>query len=255
MALPINTVNQTQVNQKEAKASELKKSQDMFFKLLMTQLKCQDVENTVDMNQMTQQIFQMNELQTLMSIDSKLDGLNESMSGGAAFNLASNMIGKYALTQNDKITVSRDNSATPISYIVDGNGQPVDVIMKVLDNKGNIISENKMNDANSNMMQNFELKFINPDGNLSVEEGVYKVHILAYDKKSGSPLKSQIYTANKIEQATPDGNFINSVGDNIKLAEILALQASPMPISGEHNPFANNKHLTQNINDLLRYKA
>ena len=76
----LNIVNNKPSTQqdKDPKLAEMKKAQNMFFKLLTTQLQCQDIENTVDMNQMTQQIFQMNELQTLIAIDHKLTRISIS---------------------------------------------------------------------------------------------------------------------------------------------------------------------------------
>ncbi len=255
MLIPTKNIDGFNSSQKDIKAAEIKKSQDMFFKLLMAQLKSQDVENTVDMNQMTQQIFHMNQLQTLMSIDNKLDDLNENLHGSSAFNLGSNIIGKYAMTENDQIVVSNNEMEIPVSYIIDGNRQPVNIVMKVVDSQGKMIFENKIEDSSSNVMQNFDLKFKNPDGSLSVSEGIYKVHILACDKNTKAPLISHVYTPHKIEQTTSGGQFILSDGTEIKLENILALQASPMALSSQYNPLVKSKHDTQSINELLKLKA
>ena len=107
--MSINQINSNTIQKTDPKMAEMKKTQNLFWKLLTTQLKCQDIDNTVDMNQMTQQLFQMNELQTLIAIDHKLDEMNHSLKSSELGGIASNIVGKYALTKTDKIAVNSEN--------------------------------------------------------------------------------------------------------------------------------------------------
>lgn len=235
---------------KDERIAEMKKAQNMFFKLLTTQLQCQDIENTVDMNQMTQQIFQMNELQTLIAIDHKLDEMNDNIKASSASNIASNMIGKYALTQGDTIAVNENDSLLPISYIIDSLGE-AEAIIKVCDDKGNVVHEAKIDSIIGNKMENLQLQFRDQSGMLSVPEGIYKVTISAYDKKDKKPLRNEIYTTNKIIQSIKDGDFIMNNNERIKLNQVIAIQDSPRPMAGNYNPFATIEN-KMTISDLIK---
>jgi flagellar basal-body rod modification protein FlgD len=245
--MSVNQINSNTPQKNDPRAVELKKAQNMFFKLLTTQLQCQDIENTVDMNQMTQQIFQMNELQTLISIDHKLDEMNQSLKSNESAGMAGNMVGKYAATKTDKIAVNNENAVVPVSYIIDGNA-PADVQIKVLDDKGHMIYETILTDIMANEMQNFELNFRDQNGNLSVPAGIYKVQVLANNKKDKRALTSQVYNTNKIQQAMNNGEFIMSNNQQIKLADIAAIQITPLPLT--NNPY-KTKEDKMNIQDLM----
>ncbi len=249
----LNSVNNKVNTQqdKDARVVEMKKAQNMFFKLLTTQLQCQDIENTVDMNQMTQQIFQMNELQTLIAIDHKLDEMNQNIKDGEIGGMASNMVGKYVLTRTDEITVNEGNPTLPVSYIIDGTGE-VDATMRVVDQNNNLIHEAKLTDVIPNEMQNFELNFRDPNGALSVDAGIYKVQILAYDKKDRRPLTTEIYNTNKIQQSIKGGDFIMSNNQLIKLQDIVSIQDKPSPLTHNPNVKQNGK---MTIQDLMKIKS
>lgn len=248
----LNSINSknNQLQAKDERLAEMKKAQNMFFKLLTTQLQCQDIENTVDMNQMTQQIFQMNELQTLIAIDHKLDEMNDNIKVSNAANIAGNIIGKYALSKTDTIAVNENDSLLPISYIVDNIGE-AEALIKVFDDGGNIVHEAKIDSIVGNKMENLRLQFRDQSGSLSVPEGIYKVTISAYDKKDKKPLRNEIYTTNRIVQSTNNGDFIMSNNERIKLNQIIALQELPTPMAGNYNPFANIEN-KMTISDLIK---
>ena len=223
--MSINQINTNTSHRVDSRVAEIKKTQDMFFKLLITQLKCQDLDNTVDMTQMTQQLFQMNELQTILDIKYKLDDVNQNLQ---SHNLGS-MIGKYIVSKTDQISISNDNAVMPLSYIIDGNSNS-NVRIDVLDNKNNIISQYDLSDIRPNEMQNFELNFRNQDGSLSIPEGIYTVQVLAYDQQNKAIRQSQVYNVNKIQQAMNNGDFILSNNQKILLRDIIAIQAEPLSL-------------------------
>ncbi len=235
------------------KMAEMKKTQQMFFKLLTAQLKCQDLDNTVDMNQMTQNIYQMNELQTLMSIDYKLDGIATGLNKSGSLPTASNMIGKFALTRGDSIAIDAQSSEIPISYIVDSHSQNVSATIKIMDPSGNLVHQAQLENIKGNAMQNFILQVKDQNGKLNIPEGVYKVQFLAtnQDKK---PVAAEMFTANKIQQAMMDGKFIMSNGQKIAEADIFAIQESPLAIELDYNPFAKGK-LKQSVAELMRLRS
>jgi flagellar basal-body rod modification protein FlgD len=250
----LNSINSkgNQLQAKDERLAEMKKSQNMFFKLLTTQLQCQDIENTVDMNQMTQQIFQMNELQTLIAIDHKLEEINSNVSSNSSANIANTMLGKYGLTETNKVAVSNNDGTIPISYIIDSN-DVVEAAIKVSDEAGNVVHEGKIENVNGNQMANIELQFRDELGNLYLPEGIYNVHILAYDRQSKKPLRTQIYAANKIEQVmNNDGSLIMKNNEKIRPEQIIALQDSPKAISINYNPFLASSNNNMSITDLIK---
>lgn len=234
------------------KLAEMKKTQQMFFKLLTTQLKCQDIDNTVDMNQMTQNIYQMNELQTLMSIDYKLDSITKDFQKNGSIASASNMIGKFALTKGDSISVDSNSSEIPVSYIVDGIGKNVSATVRLVDDNGQVVHEAKLDSIQGNAMENFVFNVKDANGNLTIPEGTYKVQLLATDSDN-KPVRAEMFTTNRIQQALMDGNFIMSNGQKIRITDIFAIQESPVTVQLDYNPFVQGK-IKQSITELMNLK-
>lgn len=247
--MSINQINPNSTPKIDPKVTEMKKAQNMFFKLLTTQLQCQDIENTVDMNQMTQQIFQMHELQTLMEIKHQLHDMNHNLESNGAANMASNIVGKYAMTKTNEIAVSHDHEVLPISYIINGNNSQnnkAEVKINFLNHNNQLVHQVNLSDIKMNEMQNFNLQLRNQDGSLSMPEGIYKVQVLAHDKKSNLELTSEIYNVNKIQQVMNNGDFILNNNQNITMSDIIAIQAKPLPLL--YNPYNKQE---MKINDLI----
>jgi flagellar hook assembly protein FlgD len=232
------------------KLAEMKKNQQMFFKLLTTQLKCQDIDNTVDMNQMTQNIYQMNELQTLMSIDYKLDGITRDFQKNGSIASASNMIGKFALTKSDSISVDSSSSEIPVSYITDSMGRKATV--RLVDESGQVVHEAKLENIQGNAMENFVFNVKGADGMLTIPEGTYKVQLLATDSDN-KPVRAEMFTTNRIQQALMDGSFIMGNGQKIKISDIFAIQETPVAVQLDYNPFAEGK-IKQSITELMNLR-
>lgn len=226
----------------EKRMAEMKKTQQMFFKLLMTQLKCQDIENTVDMNQMTQSLFQMNELQTLISIDGKLSDIDENLKLGERFGTASNMIGKYVLTKTNHVNI--DQSTLPLNYLVKGEENSVNAMIRVINSNGNVVYEKSLKNVPTNSIQNLELNFA--EGNTdTIPSGVYEIQVLAHDQNRNA-LSSEVYTVNKINQFLSHGEFIMNNHQKIKLEDVLAIQDQPSVTNLEYK----KDRLKQNIEEF-----
>lgn len=237
---------------RNAKLAELKKTQQMFFKLLTTQLKCQDIENTVDMNQMTQNIYQMNELQTLMSIDYKLDGLTGELKQKGSLASLGNMIGKFALTKGETLSIDSQSSEIPISYIVDAKGKNSNATVKLLDQKGQLVHEAQIENIQSDAMENFVFKVRDQNGQLTIPEGTYRVQFLASNSDKQA-VRAETFISNRIQQALVDGSFVMSNGQKITLKDIFALQETPSVAKLDYNPFVTgDANLKQSITDLMK---
>lgn len=238
-------------NKTNERAAEIKKNEKMFLQLLTKQLQYQDVSNPVDMNQMTQNIFQMNELQTLMSIENKLNEMSNGMRDGEGLAMANNIIGKHVLTRTNNVFVSHENSSLPISYIIDGDSQAT-VNIKVVNDKGEIVHEETLNNVQPQKMQTTQLSFKDSNGTMTVPEGIYSIQLVAQDKNKF--IRSELFSTNKIQQVLTNGNLITSSNEKITLNDIFAIQESPLPIALDYNPFKQNI-LQQNISDFMKLKS
>ncbi len=240
-------------NGRDKKMAEIKKAQQMSFKLLMTQLKYQDVDSPVDMNQLTQNLFQMNQLDTLKSIDYKLDNISTGFNKSGSLSTASNIIGKFAVTKGDSIAVDSQNSEIPISYIIDSNGQNINATMQVLDANGKLVHEVQIDNIKGNAMQNFALKVKDQNGQLIIPEGVYTIQFLATNQDNQF-ISTELFTTNKIQQVMMNGKIMMSNGQKITDDEILAIQESPLAAELDlYNPYEKSK-LTQSVAELMKLR-
>ncbi len=250
--LSVNTIRNKSAdaiiaNQPKDKTAELKKAQQTFFKLLTAQLKYQDLDNPVDTNQITQNIYQMNELQTLMSMDSKLDDMKDMMQRSVSLQSASNMIGKYAISRNNHFTVENPGEMIPINYVFNSDMDKAEnVIVKVFDMSGKIVHESHLKDITTNTMQMFEWQHNVP--------GTYRVSIGSLND-GGDYKTADIYTSTKIQQIFADGGFITSTGQKLSVPDILAIQdvIKPMIAATDSMIHRASKHgrVKQSISDLF----
>lgn len=247
----INNSTRTQETAKDvARATELKKTQDMFFKLLTTQLKCQDIDNPVDMNQMTQQIFQINELQTLMEVKGLLRDINDSMKSSEAITLASNILGKHVVTKTSNVSVSASDPTLLVGYKIAGEGE-ANAIMKILNDNDQVVHEVELKNVPSNAMQHLELKCLDGGGALAVPEGVYKIQLLAYNSKDKKQLATEVFATNKIQQVMPNGDFVMSNKEKVNIENIIAVQDSPAftPLNYKSN---DDDQIKQSVSDFMK---
>ena len=211
-----------------SKEDQAKKTQKMFFNLLATQLKYQSPDNPVDSNQMVQNIYQMNELQTLISIDTKMDKMVDNLNQFNAVQSATSIVGKYAVSENNELNVDDEQKILPFNFLIDGTTEKADnVTVRIRNSKHELIHEEHLQNIPTNKMQTFDWNTQN-NGN-PVKPGTYTVSIIARDDEDNI-MHANIYTSSKIHQGFMDGTF--STGSKIIDAKsIIALQDMIHPLS------------------------
>lgn len=206
---------------------KIKKEQKKFFDIFLTSLKMQDLDNTVDINQMSQQLYQMNELQLLLENNKQLGEINHNFKNSTDFNIAGTLIGKYVVTRSDAIAVKQSQPYVPVSYRVAGESKNVKI--QVLDQGDNIIHEEALEKPLADQLNSVDLNFLNAEGELAVPEGIYKAQVLAYDQNK-QVLKTEVFTTNRVQQAIADRQFIMDNQRQIKLEDVITMQASPQAL-------------------------
>jgi flagellar hook assembly protein FlgD len=221
-----NYINPTDKVAKEDKmAKEFKKLQDMNFKLLMAQLRNQDIENTADTNQMTQLFLEMQNGQSLLSIKQELQSLNANM-GQNLMQSMTGLIGKYALTRGDRFNLDQNSISMPISYQIPEAGlYRADI--RILDSQNQVIHQDKIDEIKGLDMNDLQVKIRDEAGELLLEPGSYRVEILPYNKASNKPGKINLFTSNKIVQVLQDGSVITSDLEKLNLSDVISLQEKP----------------------------
>jgi hypothetical protein len=101
-------------------------------------------------------------------------------------------------------------------------------------------------------MENFVFNVKGADGMLTIPEGTYKVQLLATDSDN-KPVRAEIFTTNRIQQALMDGNFIMGNGQKIKISDIFAIQETPVAVQLDYNPFTEGK-IKQSITELMNLR-
>jgi flagellar hook assembly protein FlgD len=241
-------------NQPKDKLAELKKHQQLSFKLITAQLKNQTIDNPADTNQMTQNILQMNAVQNLIGIDSKLDDITTMMQQSASLNSASNIIGKYAVSKGNDFAVENTSDVIPINYIINSNSGSVEnVMVRVFDNAGKIVHESHLKDIPANSMQTFNWQ--TSENNFStINPGTYRINIQTLN--GNEHILADIYTSAKVQQVFADGAFITNSGRKLEAADIVALQDTLRPMGVATDSMLANAYrngtLKQSISDLFK---
>ena len=216
-------IDSTQQNTKiKPKKDALAQAEDLAFKLLITQLKCQDLDSAIDTNQMVQNLYQMNQLQTLKSIEGKIQQLQTSMNDNMNLSVAHNVIGKYAVIKDDNITVEPNVQFLPINYMIDSFGEH-NATLKLLDRNNQIAYQTQLENIQGQKTNAYNLQFQSADGQQIIPEGQYKVQILA-NTKDNAPLYGTIFTSHKVTQSMMDNSFLMSNGVQVLKGDILTLQ-------------------------------
>lgn len=155
------------------------KNQDMFFKLLITQLQNQDPTNPMDGTEFTAQLAQFSQLEKLDTMNSSLDYLQLYL---ASLNNAQTVdfIGKEIRARGDSVELAAGGS-TDLSYSLAGNAHTVTI--EIVDKDGQVVRSLDLGAVNSGDQT------VNWDGNDSngnhAGAGVYTFEVTANDADGG----------------------------------------------------------------------
>lgn len=228
-----------------AKEAAIKKNQDMYFKLLVAQLQNQDIDNNVDMNQMTQNLFSMNQVQSLMSIEKQLDEIKEFYSDRRE--LQADFLGKSAVIESNKVYLDDSISSIHLGYKVNSQSE-ARLEYKIKNDRNEVLYQDSLPNSLGGKLEELEIAVKDPEGRSLVPRGKYKIEILAHDLE-GRNLPVTTYVSSKINQVNRDGSLITDSDEVLNYYNILALQDETSPIRLNS---ASGK--IQAISDLKRLK-
>lgn len=175
---PVNNASQFSPSGATAAGGTSEANQDMFFKLLITQLQNQDPTNPMDGTEFTAQLAQFSQLEKLDTMNSSLDYLQLYL---ASLNNAQTVdfIGKEITARGNAVELADDSSAD-LSYSLAGDAHSVTIeiynqdgqLVRSLDrgpqNAGNQTVNWDGNDNNGNQVgagvYTFEVKATDADG-------------------------------------------------------------------------------------------
>ena len=185
---PINNASQFSSSGATATGGTSEANQDMFFKLLITQLQNQDPTNPMDGTEFTAQLAQFSQLEKLDTMNSSLDYLQLYL---ASLNNAQTVdfIGKEIMARGNAVELDAGSSAD-LSYSLAENAHTVTI--EIVDEDGQVVRSLERGPQNAGNQT------VNWDGNDSnvnhAGAGVYTFTITATDADGGAVETSTFLT-------------------------------------------------------------
>ena len=176
---PVNNASQFSSSGATTAGGPSEANQDMFFKLLITQLQNQDPTNPMDGTEFTAQLAQFSQLEKLDTMNSSLDYLQLYL---ASLNNAQTVdfIGKEITARGDAVELDANGSAN-LSYILAGDAHTVTI--EIVDQNKEVVRTLEQGPQNAGDQT------VKWDGNDSsgnhAGPGVYTFTITANDANGG----------------------------------------------------------------------
>ncbi len=158
---------------------------DEFLKLLTFQLQHQDPMNPMDQSKMTGELAQFSQLEQLSNLNKKFDDQNKTKAIEDKFYAAS-FVGKKVVTTGSTITLKNSGDPGDVLFKLDGDASKV--MVRVLDEKNNIMGE-IWREGMSGGSHQVTWDGVALDGSPAVK-GTYRAQVKAWDS-SGNVIGTQ----------------------------------------------------------------
>ena len=149
---------------------------DEFMKLLTFQLQNQDPMNPMDQSKFTGELAQFSQLEQLTNLNKKFDEGNKNQGIQDKFYAAS-FVGKKVVTNGSSINLKENGEESDILFKL--NGDAAKVLVRVLDQKNNIVGE-IWKDGMSQGSHQVTWDGVNLDGSVA-GKGQYTAMVKAWD--------------------------------------------------------------------------
>jgi flagellar basal-body rod modification protein FlgD len=229
---PVNNASQFSPSGATAAGGTSEANQDMFFKLLITQLQNQDPTNPMDGTEFTAQLAQFSQLEKLDTMNSSLDYLQLYL---ASLNNAQTVdfIGKEITARGDAVELAADSSAD-LSYSLAGDAHSVTI--EIYNQDGQVVR------SLDRGPQNAGNQTVNWDGNDSngnhAGAGVYTFKVTATDANEGV-VESNTYLTGVVDSVTfEDGiTYLLVGGRKVAVGDIIKVEGQdPGPVADSDAP-------------------
>lgn len=141
----ISPVNSTLPPSGQTASSALGVNQNQFIELFVAQLNNQDPLAPLDTNQMLTQLSQISSVESLNSIDERIDGLTSSLQQSQMLS-ATQLVGKEVSVSTNRVTLSETGEISGKAQI------PIsasDVLIRAYDNNGVLVASQSLGAQNS----------------------------------------------------------------------------------------------------------
>jgi flagellar basal-body rod modification protein FlgD len=187
----------------------IEKQKTEFLTLLTTQLKNQDPFQPMDTNQMSQQIFAINQVEQQLETNKTLRSIHDLLKESHLSN-SINYMGKTGYFEGNSFMLADNTQPITLRYVT--SGEPHSAVIKILDTNGKEIHRADITPHNGKNTYTWH-----PDE--SHPSGLYKFNIEVTEKVKGEAVKVQTFGFGKI------GGIISE--DNKHYFEINGEKISP----------------------------
>lgn len=167
---------------------KIEKQKTEFLTLLTTQLKNQDPFQPMDTNQMSQQIFAINQVEQQLETNKMLKSIHDLLKESHLGNSV-NYIGKSGFYEGNSFVISDNAEPISLRYIVDGD--PSTVKIKIFNTDGKEVHSAELEAKSGRNTYSWK-----PDAEDAA--GVYKFNIETSKKKDTDSINVKTYGFGKI---------------------------------------------------------
>jgi flagellar basal-body rod modification protein FlgD len=227
---PINNASQFSSSGATAAGGTSEANQDMFFKLLITQLQNQDPLNPMDGTEFTAQLAQFSQLEKLDTMNSSLDYLQLYL---ASLNNAQTVdfIGKEITARGNAVELTDDSSAD-LNYSIAEDAHSVTI--DIYDKDMQLVTSLALGSQNAGDQTEV---WDGKDGNgVHVGAGVYTFKVEATDA-DGGVLQSSTYLSGVVTSVTfEDGiTYLLVGGRRVAVGDIIKVEGQD-PVADSEEP-------------------
>ena len=194
------------------KEQKIKDTQNTFLQMLTTQLKYQDPNNPVDTFGIMNHMTNMNQLMTLLQIESdveKIANINDSQTSHLL-----DLVGKNVLLKDSSFIVDNNVNSVKLGFKPKQMADKINI--KVFDEGNNKVFETTIDkDFNNDMINNVNLSSLSP--------GFYKIKCEGLH--NNNPIPVDTYTQHKITQLNQNGWLMTQSDQLLSLEDIIAVTA------------------------------
>jgi flagellar basal-body rod modification protein FlgD len=218
---------------------------DEFLKLLTFQLQHQDPMNPMDQGKMTGELAQFSQLEQLSNLNKKFDDVNKTKGIEDKFYAAS-FVGKKVVTAGSSIQLK--NSGDPGDVLFKLDGAASRVMIRVLDEKNNIMGE-IWKEGLSQGSHQVTWDGIALDGSPAVK-GTYRAQVKAWDDL-GNEVSARTEATGLVQSVSFDqGEPVLTVnGQKIYLRDVQSFHTPETATHGENNSVLSGQNGSIKLNN------
>jgi flagellar basal-body rod modification protein FlgD len=208
-----------------------KMGKEEFLKLLTYQLQHQDPMNPMDQSKMTGELAQFSQLEQLSNLNKKFDDVNRTKNIEDKFYAAS-FVGKKVVTGGSSINLKNSGDPGEVLFKLDGDASKV--LVRVLDEKNNIMGE-MWKDGMSQGSHQVTWDGVALDGSPAAK-GTYKAQVKAWDSLGNEVLAKTEATGIVQSVNFDEGEPVLTVsGQKVFLRDVQSFHTADVPTHTANN--------------------